>query len=149
MPVPSGEPLCRFVQARTKDWSTELNRPKPNAFRDDQGMISVWNVRLLSEYRVPIERLQTGSFSGSGQARLTSEDYFQAAHEVEEASGVSLDVRVEWRPEDQYVKEEWRQWAYAHVQVEHPTDSSVLNLFRRILTTKSRCTVPPDRFKGS
>ena len=85
---------------------------------------------------------------GYGQAHHTAGDYLQIALEAELKENQPLTVQVEWRPEDEYVAEAWRQWYYAHVQVEMETpdeSGEVLIEFRRMLAMKSRLAIPPEQ----
>ncbi len=142
MPVPSDDILCRFV--RPNDWSRILNRPKPGAFK--QAELSVWHRDRLRERGVPLEDLRIEHLAGYGQAHHTVGDYLDCAREAEQIEGEPFRVQVEWRPEDEYVAEHWRQWRYAHVQVEvREGPVQFLAEFRRLLAEKTRFKVPPDQ----
>ena len=69
----------------------------------------------------------------------------ELAHEVSKQAGESFAVQVEWRPEDEYVERPWRQWRYAHAQVEAVAGpSQFLRRFRKLLTANSQRVIPPD-----
>ena len=149
MPVPSDDTLCRFVPGDDKKWSAFNDRPRPPAFKGNNG-ISVWHVESLHRHGVVPEELRIKGLHGHGQAHLTTGDYLEKAQEAEQETGIPipLSVVVEWRTEDQYVQEPWRKWAYAHVQVEHSEDNeAACVLFRQLLSKSARHVVPPDRFK--
>ena len=141
MPVPEGDILCRFI--RPRDWSRILNRPKPAAFK--QAALSVWHQAELHQRGVRLEDLRTGHLAGYGQAHHTAGDYIGCAREAAQRDGKPFQVRVEWRPEDQYVAEPWRKWNYAHVQVEATEGPpQFLPEYRRVLAERSRVVIPPD-----
>jgi hypothetical protein len=144
MPVPSNDMVCRFIPGRSKDWSVEYGRPKPNAFKQ-KGGLSVWHLERLREQGVSLEDLRIGGLSGYGQAHHFAGDYEQAAHDAAQELDLPLRIQVEWRPEQ--ATGEWVQWAYAHIQVEHGKfEDAVLVRFRQILAARSRFKVPPDRY---
>lgn len=141
MPVPEGDTLCRFVRA--KDWSNRDNRPKPGAFK--QHRLSVWHTSILDQKGAALSDLCIGSLEGSGRAFHTAGDYLRIAAEASSLEQTPFAVRVEWRSEDEFVGEEWRQWRYAHVQVESvrgPGD--FLPEFRRQLALQTRSTAAPE-----
>jgi hypothetical protein len=141
MPIPPEDILCRFI--RPADWSKRDNRPRPGAFK--QPALSVWHIeRLRAQGAVP-EDLRIEHLQGCGQAHHIAGDYLALAAEASQIEGVPFQVRVEWRPNDQYVSEPWRVWADAHVQVESmegPPD--FLIEFRRLLAIRTRGSAPPD-----
>ena len=114
MPVPVGDSVCRFI--RKTDWSTALNKPKAKSFK--QRDMSVWHEGRLTAQGATLDDLQIGDFTGSGRLNLTVADYLDIASQVSSRTGRTFQVQVEWRPEDQYVKEPWRQWRDAHAQLE-------------------------------
>ena len=141
MPVPLDDTLCRFV--RPQDWSKRDNRPKAGAFK--QAALFVWNVESLQAQSVRIEDLQVEHLVDSGQAHHRVSDYMELARKASEVENVPFSVQVEWRPEDEYVSEPWREWRYAHVQVEAVEGpEQFLGEFRRILAQNSRHLVSPD-----
>ncbi len=145
MPVPEADTLCRFV--RTRDWSRRDNRPKPGAFK--QHWLSVWHTNILARNGVVLTTLCIGSLEGSGQAFHTTGDYIRIAAEAAAIEQTPFTVQVEWRTEDEFVGEEWRQWRYAHVQVESvegPGD--FLPEFRRQLALQTRSVVAPEPVGG-
>ena len=141
MPVPPDDMLCRFI--RPRDWSSTLNRPKPGAFK--QAGLSVWHQDRLRERGIPLSDLLIEHLAGHGQAHHTAGDYAELAQEAERLEGQPFRVRVEWRPEDEYVAEPWRQWNYAHVQVETEAGPpNFLARYCRLLTLGARVVIPPD-----
>jgi hypothetical protein len=114
MPVPVDDSVCRFI--RQKDWSTELNKPKARLFKQQD--LSVWHTGRLAEQGATLDDLRIEDLAGSGQLNLTVGEYLDIASEVSSRIGQTLQVRVEWRPDDQFVKEPWRRWQNAHAQVE-------------------------------
>ena len=141
MPVPLDDTLCRFV--RPQDWSKRDNRPKAGAFK--QAALSAWNVESLQAQSVRVEDLQVEHLVGSGQAHHRVSDYMELARRASEVENVPFSVQVEWRPEDEYVSEPWREWRYAHVQVEAVEGpEQFLGEFRRILAQNSRYLAPPE-----
>ena len=140
MPVPEDDILCRFI--RPRDWSRILNRPKPAAFK--QAALSVWHEARLRERNVLLTDLLIEHLAGFGQAHHTAGDYHDCAREAARRDGEPFQVQVEWRPEDQYVAEPWREWNYAHVQVEATEGpQQFLPEFRRILAERSRHSYTP------
>ena len=140
MPVPLEDSVCRFI--RPKDWSASEKRPKASAF--SQPDLSVWNERQLTEDGVAIEELQIDMFAGCGQAHHTVADYFRFASQVEEMTGESCKIRVVWRTSDEHVKEPWRLWRNAHVQVEMVNGSKTLPPpLRGLLALNTRRSVEP------
>lgn len=114
MPVPDDDSICRFI--RTTDWSTVHNKPKAKSLKGRE--LSVWHEGRLLDQGEGLQDLQIESLAGSGQLNLTAGDYLDIAKEVSSRMKTSLQVRVEWRSEDQYVKGPWRKWRDAHAQVE-------------------------------
>lgn len=140
MTVPLEDSVCRFI--RPKDWSTAEKRPRPSAF--NQPDLSVWNESRLIADGVAIEELQIDMFAGCGQAYHTVADYYRFAAQVEEMTGESCKIRVEWRTRDEYVREPWRLWRNAHVQVEIANGSKALpQPLRRLLALNTRRSVEP------
>ncbi len=83
--------------------------------------------------------------AGYGQAHHTVGDYETLAEQAALRTGIPFQVRAEWRSEDQYVDEPWRNWAYAHVQIEAlEGPANFLAEFRRLLAAYARLVVPPD-----
>lgn len=138
MPVPTNDTVCRFI--RETDWSTVHEKTKAKALKEDE--MSLWHESQLEAQGATLEDLKIGELAGAGEFCLTVGDYLDIAQEV------SLNIQVEWRPEDNYVKVLWRQWRDAHVQVEMTGDSPPRHFppeFRRILTVmaKRKGIVPP------
>ncbi|MDE2817827.1 MAG: hypothetical protein OXK81_14180 [Chloroflexota bacterium] len=141
MLVPSGDTLCRFI--RPRDWSKAQNRPRPSAFKQEG--LSVWHKEELLARNVPLEDLRIEHLAGYGQAHYTTGDFVQLARKASNRTKLPLSVQVVWRPEDEYVAEPWRQWNYAHVQVETvEEDKEALRVFRQQLSLKAREIIPPD-----
>ena len=135
MAVPHDDLLCRFV--RPEDWSTREARPRPGAFK--QPRLSVWHCNKLHRRGVQLDELRIEHLGGYGQAHHSAGDYVAYARQS------SLEVQVAWRPDDEYVAEPWRQWNYAHVQVEATSGPEQFSpLYRRLLATSCRHSVPPD-----
>ena len=140
MSVPDNDTVCRFV--RSRDWNKRDNRPKTGAFK--QAGLSVWHQERLRERGVSLRDLQIEHLAGSGQAHHKAGDYRRFADEAAQTAGVPFQVQVEWRPGDEYVAEHWRQWRYAHIQVEATEGPSDFPLeFRRLLAVNARPVVPP------
>ena len=140
MPVPHDNVICRFI--RPRDWNKRNNRPKASAFK--QSDLSVWHIGRLLEHDIPIDDFRIEHLAGYGQAHHTVGDYETLAEEAAQRTGIPFRVRAEWRPEDQYVDEPWRAWAYAHVQVEAlEGPANFLAEFRRLLAAYTRYVVPP------
>lgn len=138
--VPLEDSVCRFI--RPRDWSASENRPRPSAF--SQPDLSLWNERRLIEDGVAIDDLQIDIFEGCGQAYHAVADYFRFASQVEEMTGEPCKIRVEWRVGDEYVREPWRLWRNAHVQVEMVSGSKALpSPLRRLLAMNTRRSVEP------
>lgn len=141
MPVPQEDTLCRFI--RPRDWNKGTGRPSQRAFA--QPGLSVWDLERLTEHEVSIDDLRIEHLAGCGQSQHTAEDYARFAVEAAESEKTPFRVSVEWRPEDEYVAEPWRPWAYAHVQVEAVEGPpNFLLEFRRLLALNARHLVPPD-----
>ena len=141
MPVPDNDIVCRFV--RRRDWNKRDNRPKTEAFK--QAGLSVWHQERLREQDVSLRDLQIKHLSGCGQVHHKAEDYRRFADEAAQKDGVSFQVQVEWRPDDEYVAGPWRQWRYAHVQVEATVGpANFLLEFRRLMAINTRNFRPPD-----
>ena len=151
MPIPHEDMLCRFIPGHRKSWSKTQSRPRPSVFKENRGL-SVWHIESLALRGVKPSELRIGGLEGHGQARHTVGDYLEAARQAAQRFGVALNTIVEWRTGDEYVKPDWRRWAYAHVQVEHspePGDDtekiqSALVLFRQTLSKNARHIVAPD-----
>ena len=125
-------------------WSRRENQPREGAFK--QAGLSVWHQSRLREHNVALTDLRIENLSGYGQAHHRARDYTELAREVSENVGEPFQVQVEWRPEDEYVDSPWRQWRYAHVQVEAVVGpSQFLRRFRKLLTANSRVVIPPDQ----
>ena len=114
--------------------------------------LSVWDVNLLEDQDVAIADLCIGPLTGHGQVHHSAKTYLELAHKAELAHGVRMIIAIERRTEEQYVMESWRQWAYAHVQVEYAGDpmastaaqESVCVYFRQQLTMNADLIIPPD-----
>ncbi len=140
MPVPVEDILCRFI--RPQDWSTRDQRPKPSAFK--QAELSLWHQERLGCNNVSLRDLQIENLKGCGQAHHKSKDYLEFAPQSAENSGELLQVQVKWRPEDEFVEGPWREWRYAHVQVEAISGPPKFTReFRRLLALNSRVNIPP------
>ena len=141
MPVPQDDRLCRFI--RPRDWNKGTGRPSQRAFA--QPGLSVWHIGRLLESGVSLGDLQIEHLAGYGQAHHTAGDYERFASEAAEEQDTPIQVRVEWRPEDQYVAEAWQPWAYAHVQVEAiEGPPGFLLEFRRLLALNARYVAAPS-----
>ena len=147
MPVPVDDNVCRFI--RKKDWSTELDKPKAKAFK--QNAMSVWHEGRLEAQEATLDNLQIGELAGSGQLSLTVGDYLDIASRVSSRIGETFQIQVEWRPEDEYVAEAWRQWRDAHAQVETTEETPPPKLFpsafRELLiiqAQRKQAIIPPD-----
>ena len=141
MPVPHDDIVCRFI--RPQDWSRRDNRPRPGAFK--QAGLSVWHQGRLCERNIALTALCILHLTGYGQALHAAGDYLAIARESALDTGLPFQVQVEWRPEDEYVAEPWREWRYAHVQVEATEGpSNFLAEFRDRLAHSTRAAVPPE-----
>lgn len=150
--VPSDAMLCRFI--RDGEWSETEKRPKTDLFTEPAW--SVWHADMLAHHSVDLDQLRIGALAGSGKLLLTAGDYRRfAANAERERGGVRLPLRIAWRTGDDHVREAWKQWAYAHVEIDitvpiNGTVRAVLVLFRRFLTVeakeRARRLVPPDKF---
>ena len=97
-----------------------------------------------------MEVLQLDSLQGSGQAHLMVAQIHEAARGAEEKRGGVLRVALEWRPDT--VGEAWRQWSYAHAEMEieemedpppeKNRDGGLMSAFRMILCQQARCHPP-------
>lgn len=136
--------VCRFI--RPQDWSRDHQRPRAGAFKDNRGGLSVWHLERLQQQSVAIEELLIKDLAGWGQAHHTAGDYSDFATLAAQEKDQPLQVQVKWRPEDEYVSQPWRQWSYAHAQVEidltHDTNE-VLKEFRRLLSMECRAVNAP------
>ena len=133
--------VCRSI--RPMHWSRRENQPREGAFKQEG--LSVWHNGRLLERDVRLEDLLIENLVGFGQAHHRAGDCTDLAREVSEKSGEPFEVQVEWRPEDEYVEPPWRQWRYAHVQVEAIAGpAQFLRRFRKLLTVNSRVVIPPD-----
>ena len=145
MPVPVDDRVCRFI--RQSDWSAKLNKPKAKLLK--QRTLSVWHPDRLAEQGATLDDLRIESLAGSGQLNLTVRDYLDIASQISASVGQTLQVEVEWRPSDQFVKEPWRQWRNAHAQVEMIGTlwSNFPHVFRDlaiIAAMRKEVIVPPD-----
>ena len=141
MPVPPDDMVCRFISPM--HWSRRENQPREGAFKQEG--LSVWHQDKLHDHGVALEDLRIENLVGYGQAHRQAGDYTELARQVSENAGEPFQVQVEWRPEDEYVDPPWRQWRYAHVQVEAIAGpSQFLRRFRKLLTANSRVVIPPD-----
>ena len=156
MQVPLHDMLFRFIPDQSKCWSKTWGRPRPPAFKDKDDELSVWNIKVLLQNGVAPEQLRVGTFQDHGEAYLTTGDYFDTACQAVQIKGIPLQIVVAWRPEEEYVKLGWHQWAYAHVQVEPVANGnvtaedheSVCVMFRQQLTLNVRRIVPPARYRA-
>lgn len=143
MVVPLDDVVCRFV--RPSDWSRILKQPKPGAFK--QAGLSVWHRDRLEEQGATLDDLRIEHLYGYGQAHHTVGDYYRLARksEEEEKDGTPFRVQVEWRPDDEFVAEPWRQWRYAHIQVETVVGPAQFTVrFRNLLALKTKVAIAPD-----
>ena len=148
MPLPPEDTVCRFI--RDGEWSKREGRPRPGAFK--QPGLSIWHSDRLQANGARLEDLQFGSLQGSGQALLTLEQILEAARCAERKKEGMLRVAVEWRPDT--VGEAWRQWSYAHAEMETEArdkpppeenwDGGLMSAFRMMLCTKAQCNPPPE-----
>lgn len=148
MPLPLEDTVCRFV--RRGEWSEREGRPRPGAFKQPE--LSFWHPGRLEANGVRLEALQFDSLRGSGQALLTVEQIHEAARGAEQKRGGVLRVVLEWRPET--VGDAWRQWSYAHAEMEieameepppeENRDGGLMSAFRMILCQQARCHPPQD-----
>lgn len=137
--------VCRFI--RPRDWSPDHQRPRASAFKDNKGAISVWHLERLQNQFVPIGDLLIGHLAGSGQAHHQAGDYTDLATHAAEQKDQPLQAQVQWRPEDEHVTPPWRQWSYAHAQVETNAtqdNNEVMKEFRRLLAMECRTKIAPD-----
>ena len=145
MPVPASDIVCRFINPDRETWNPRLNTPTQRAFKPRrQEGLSVWHRKRLCERGIPLGNLLIENLVGYGQAHHTVGDYLALALQVAQDENEHFQVRVEWCPEDEYVRLPWRQWRYAHAEVEAivgPAD--FLREFRRKLAANARCIVPP------
>ena len=92
----------------------------------------------------------TGGLLIIGELSLTVGDYLDIASHVSSRIGETFQVQVEWRTEDQYVAEAWRQWRDAHAQVEmveSPPPKLFPSAFRELLiiqAQRKQAITPPD-----
>ena len=148
MPVPNDETVCHFI--RPSDWSEPLKRPKAKSFK--QKDLSVWHEGRLADQGATLDTLRFGEFTGAGKLRLTADDYLNIATKVALKTGSTFELRLEWRPEDEFVGPEFRQWRYAHVQVEmlDPSMKHFPSEFRELVgimgMRKKGSVVPPDLY---
>jgi len=141
VPVLEEDIVCRFV--RSQDWSSRESRPRPGAFK--QADLSVWHLEILQTQGVRVEDLRVEQLVGAGQAHHLVSDYLDLARSASEKAETPFAVRVEWRPEDEFVAEPWRPWRFAHVQVEATEGpAQFLPEYRWLLAVNSRYLVPPD-----
>lgn len=144
MPVPPEDMVCRFI--RPRDWNKANQSPKPSAFKDKRGGLSVWHLERLQQQSVPIEDLLIDHLAGWGQAHHLASDYVDFAAQAAQQTGQPLQSQVEWRPEDEYVAPPWRRWRYAHAQAEvEDTEESTaaFTRFCRLLSLNCQATVTP------
>ena len=144
MPVPPEGMVCRFI--RPKDWNKANQSPKPSAFKDKRGGLSVWRLERLQQQSVPIEDLLIDHLAGWGQAHHLAGDYTDFAAQATRQTGQPLQAKVEWRPEDEYVAPPWRQWSHAHAQAEVNVTEATIDAFARfcrLLSVNCRATTAP------
>ena len=102
-------------------------------------------VDWLYERGVALDGLRIEHLVGYGQAHHTAGDYHRLARQVEEKDGAPFRVRVAWRPDDEFVAEPWRQWRYAHIQVETVVGPPQFTVqFRNLLALNTRVAIAPD-----
>lgn len=147
MPVPNDEPLCHFI--RQSEWSEPMKRPKAKSFK--QRDLSVWHEGRLADQGATLDNLRFGEFDGAGKLWLTAGDYLHIATKVALKTGSTFELRVEWRPEDEFVGPAFRQWRDAHVQVEmlDPSMNHFPSEFRDlvgIMGMRKTSSVPPDSY---
>ena len=142
MPVPNSDIVCRFIKPDRNTWNSNLNQPKQRAFK--KAGLSVWHQERLRANGVNLQDLLIEGLVGYGQAHHTAGDYLKFALQAAQSENVCFQVQVEWRADDQYVNPAWRQWSYAHVQVEATKGPPDFPLeFRRLLAANARSVVPP------
>ena len=138
--------VCRFI--RDQDWSPINNRPRPQAFKDNNGL-SVWDKDLLDQEAVPLDELRIVDLQGTGQAHHAVGDYFRLAEEAARCKGGTTKILIERRTDDKRVPEPWRKWNYAHIEM-HVLSGSVeaLKQFRHLLTLRANTLFmkSPDKF---
>lgn len=149
MLVPDDVIICRLIRPDRDYWSVREQRPKASVFKDNRGGLSVWDVALLEQHSASIADLLIDDLSGYGQSHHTAGDYRQFADDAAADAGYSLQVAVERRTGDEFVVESWREWSYAHIQVETSASSdterekAALSEFRRLLAFNVRFVIPP------
>ena len=151
MSVPLDHLLCRFIQGSSSHWNDNDGIPRVGAFKDKrEPSISVWNANLLAEKKVRIEQLLKDALKDYGRVYLTVQDCFDAALEAENVLSEPFGIIVVPRTEDDYVAKGWREWAYAHVQIEYSGDkrlNHVVQEFRRCLVRRVKDPIPPVRYR--
>lgn len=149
MSVPDAVVLCRFIRPHRDHWSVRDQRLKPGAFKDNRGGLSVWDVALLEQHSASIADLLIDALSGYGQAHHTAGDYRQFADDAAADAGYPMQAAVERRTGGEFVAEPWREWSYAHIQVETSAsgdterEKDALSEFRRLLALNACFTTAP------
>lgn len=148
MPVPADEAVCRFIDPI--HWSVREKGPRETAFKPkDKEDLSVWHEGSLQDQGATLDDLRVDSLERTGRAFHTAGQYQQLAQDASKdvKEELKVEVRIEWRPEDKYVEERWRVWAYAHVQVEAIRGPrKFTGRFRKLLAAKSKNVIPPDEY---
>lgn len=129
MTVANHETVSCFIQE--DKWSTTLNRPMATAFKRVD--LSVWREEKLKANGASMDDLRIESFVGCRYVSYVVEHITQMANEA------GLSVQVLRRTEDEYVKEPWRPWRYAHAQIESTQQlASFPSKFRLLLANHAR-----------
>ena len=146
MPIPNDDVLCRFIRPGRGYWNPQTNEPLQRAFK--QVDLSVWHQGRLHDNGVALHELLIENLSGYGQAHHTVQRYLEIAQSIAQEEGEPFQIQIEWRPNA--VTEPWRQWRYAHVQVEVTAGPQDFPLeFRRRLAANAQAVVPPAQIDGS
>ena len=147
MAVPVDDIVCRFI--RPQDWSATSSKPKQGLMK--QPIQSVWHEEKLVPHGANVSDLRIESLAGSGHFSLSVREYKDIASSVSSriTDAEKFEIEIEWRPEDEFVKEPWRQWRDAHAQLEKIADcqSNFPIEFRKlviIMAGRKGSIVPPE-----
>ena len=141
MVVPGSDIVCRFV--RVQDWNFREGRPKTGAFKGAD--LSVWRVGKLRDNAVEPRALCIDTLDGAGEAHHMADDYLGYAQQAS-TEELSFTVQVKSRTGEKHVWEAWRQWGYAHAEVEASIDHRDIPLkFRELLALNAREVREPSR----
>jgi hypothetical protein len=143
MPVPQDDMVCRFINPI--HWSKREEGPREGAFRPPEGEhLSVWHEGRLSATKVSIDDLKIEDLSGHGHVCHSTKTYLEVAENSSKPSKEApkptpIEIQVEFRPEDADVDMPWREWNYAHCQVEATVGPMQLTRrFHRLMAAKSK-----------